>query len=95
MKKFVTWVTVFGTALTLAQSALAQEKNKKPTVVEVGEITITAAVPKPYAAVDLNRIAPKLSLSEMRQPFLDKIEQAILKAPFLVSSERDDRRPFH
>ena len=28
------------------------------------------------------RLAPKLSLSELRQPFLDRIEQAIYKDPF-------------
>jgi hypothetical protein len=69
-----------GFVMSLSNEAAAQKK--KATTVEVGEITISAYVPKPVAAVDINRIAPKLSLSELRQPFLDKIEQAILKDPF-------------
>lgn len=67
-------------AMSLApSSAFAQKKGK---VTELGEIVITGRVQKPVAAVDITRLAPKLSLSELRQPFLDRIEQAIYADPF-------------
>jgi hypothetical protein len=67
-------------ALLLApQQALAQKKGK---VTDLGDITIVGRVQKPVAAVDITRLAPKLTLAELRQPFLDRIEQAILHDPF-------------
>ncbi len=72
--------------LTLAGgTAAAQEKGKDTKqrgVITLAEVTITGRIQKPIAAVDVSRIAPKLTLAELRQPFLDRIEQAIYKDPF-------------
>lgn len=75
-----------------AATASAQDKTKgqaqsapQPSqrgVITLAEVTITGRVQKPIAAVDVNRIQPKLTLAELRQPFLDRIEQAIYKDPF-------------
>lgn len=78
------------TALALAtigsaSLASAQEKGKESKqrgVITLAEVTITGRIQKPIAAVDVSRIAPKLTLAELRQPFLDRIEQAIYKDPF-------------
>jgi hypothetical protein len=51
-------------------------------VLQIGEITIVGRVQKPIAAVDVAKIQPKLTLAELRQPFLDRIEEAIRKDPF-------------
>ena len=51
-------------------------------VLQVGEITIVGRVQKPIAAVDVAKIPPKLTLAELRQPFLDRIEEAVKKDPF-------------
>ena len=51
-------------------------------VLQVGEITIVGRVQKPIAAVDVAKIQPKLTLAELRQPFLDRIEEAVHKDPF-------------
>lgn len=59
--------------------AFAQQKGR---VVTISEVTIVGRVQKPIAAVDVSRIQPKLTLAELRQPFLDRIEQAIYRAPF-------------
>jgi hypothetical protein len=72
-------VAVF--VLAIAGSASAQQK-KKSNVVELEDMTITGRVQKPVAAVDISRIPPKLSLSELRQPFLERIEQAVYRDPF-------------
>lgn len=66
-------------------AASAQEKgkdSKQRGVITLAEVTITGRIQKPIAAVDVSRIAPKLTLAELRQPFLDRIEQAIYKDPF-------------
>lgn len=68
-----------------ATAAQAQEKGKETKqrgVITLAEVTITGRIQKPIAAVDVSRIQPKLTLAELRQPFLDRIEQAIYKDPF-------------
>jgi len=71
----VAFLLVAGTAVP----ALAQQKGR---VVTISEVTIVGRVQKPIAAVDVSRIQPKLTLAELRQPFLDRIERAIYRAPF-------------
>jgi hypothetical protein len=66
-------------ALLLPATAAAQ---KKPRVVTISEVTIVGRVQKPIAAVDVSRIQPKLTLAELRQPFLDRIEKAVYNDPF-------------
>jgi hypothetical protein len=66
-------------ALLLPSAALAQKKGR---VVTISEVTIVGRVQKPIAAVDVSRIQPKLTLAELRQPFLDRIEKAVYKDPF-------------
>jgi hypothetical protein len=65
--------------ITVAAPASAQ---KKPRIVTISEVTIVGRVQKPIAAVDVSRIQPKLTLAELRQPFLDRIEKAVYNDPF-------------
>lgn len=65
--------------LLLPGTALGQ---KKPRIVTISEVTIVGRVQKPIAAVDVSRIQPKLTLAELRQPFLDRIEKAVYNDPF-------------
>jgi hypothetical protein len=51
-------------------------------VVTISEVTIVGRIQKPIAAVDVSRIQPKLTLAELRQPFLQGIEKAIYSSPF-------------
>ena len=78
MKAYATLVT-FLTVLTATTIALAQKKSR---VVTISEITIVGRVQKPIAAVDVSRIQPKLTLAELRQPFVDRIEKALYREPF-------------
>ena len=90
MKKLslsIALVASFALATLVASSASAQDKKKgegggQRGVITLAEVTITGRIQKPIAAVDVNRIQPKLTLAELRQPFLDRIEQAIYKEPF-------------
>ncbi len=80
-------IIALGIALGLssATAAFAQQKEKTPAggkVITIGEVTIVGRVQKPIASVDVSKIQPKLTLHELRQPFLDRIEQATLKDPF-------------
>ena len=66
-----------------APAAAPLEKSKSQRgIITLAEVTITGRIQKPIAAVDVSRIAPKLTLAELRQPFLDRIEEAIFKDPF-------------
>jgi hypothetical protein len=81
MKKFVV-AAVFG-VLALPGVALSQPKEGSGRgVITLAEITITGRIQKPIAALDVSRIQPKLTLAELRQPFLERIEKAIYQDPF-------------
>lgn len=67
--------------LLAAAPGMAQEKPAKG-VITLAEVTIVGRIQKPIASVDVNRIQPKLTLQELRQPFLDKIEQVLYQDPF-------------
>ncbi len=73
-------------ALCLCSAVEAQPSKAKDNtprgVITLAEITITGRIQKPIAAVDVARIRPKLTLSELRQPFIERISQAIYKDPF-------------
>ncbi len=87
----------FGLAASLMTAfASAQPKPAKPPairqpaarggtqggVLQLGEITITGRPQRPIAAVDVSKIPPKLMLAELKQPFIDRIEEAAFKEPF-------------
>ena len=69
-------------ALIFSYSASAFADSQKGRVVTISEVTIVGRVQKPIAAVDVSRIQPKLTLAELRQPFLERIEKAISRDPF-------------
>jgi hypothetical protein len=71
-----------GVALSSSSAALAQTPASKSRVVTISEVTIVGRIQKPIAAVDVSRIQPKLTLAELRQPFLQRIEAAIYRSPF-------------
>lgn len=87
MRSATTVVAFLLLSLGTSAEAWAQDKGGKAPkpqqgVLQVGEITIVGRVQKPIAAVDVAKIQPKLTLAELRQPFLDRIEEAVRKEPF-------------
>jgi hypothetical protein len=84
MKRFTVVAAVLASVACVPSVAWAQDKPAKPQqgVLQVGEITIVGRVQKPIAAVDVAKIQAKLTLAELRQPFLDRIEEAVRKDPF-------------
>lgn len=79
MKRVSMTVCSLGICLALSSPALAQKKGR---VITISEVTIVGRVQKPIAAVDVSRIQPKLTLAELRQPFLSRIEKVISRDPF-------------
>lgn len=82
MKCFVKCLASAGLALgvlALEGDASAQQKGG---VITINEVTIVGRIQKPVASVDVSKIQPKLTLAELRQPFLDRIEEAARKDPF-------------
>ncbi len=86
--KRITLLAALVTTVLAAGSAHAQDQNgqrqtkQQGGVLQIGEITIVGRVQKPIAAVDVAKIQPKLTLAELRQPFLDRIDEAVRKDPF-------------
>jgi hypothetical protein len=81
MKRIVLLAIVLGASVLAGEGdALAQQKSGG--VITINEVTIVGRVQKPVASVDVSKIQPKLTLAELRQPFLDRIEEAARKDPF-------------
>lgn len=55
---------------------------QKPGVIQLKEVTIVGRVQKPVASVDVSKMQAKLTLTELRQPFVDRIEEATRHEPF-------------
>ena len=68
--------------VVLADEQEASAQQKGGGVITINEVTIVGRVQKPVASVDVSKIQPKLTLAELRQPFLDRIEEAIQHDPF-------------
>ncbi|MDB4945248.1 MAG: hypothetical protein JWP97_4782 [Labilithrix sp.] len=68
--------------VTLGSAPDAQAQQKGGGVITINEVTIVGRVQKPVASVDVSKIQAKLTLAELRQPFLDRIEEAARKDPF-------------
>jgi hypothetical protein len=81
MRMRTLWMAAAVGATLASPAARAQDKPAKG-VITLAEVTIVGRIQKPIAAVDVNRIQPKLTLQELRQPFLDKVEQAVYQEPF-------------
>lgn len=67
MKRLSSLVVALGLGVglvALPASAAAQEKAQRG-VITLAEVTITGRIQKPIAAVDVSKIAPKLTLAEL------------------------------
>ena len=88
MKKTSVLAFTFATVALGAFPSMASAQDKAEGaasgrgVITLAEVTITGRIQKPIAAVDVSRIQPKLTLAELRQPFLERIEKAIYSDPF-------------
>jgi hypothetical protein len=75
---------VAGFSLPATSSAQdTKSKGRAPRgVITLAEVTITGRLQKPIAAVDVQRIRAALTLSELEQPFLKRVEKVIYAEPF-------------
>jgi hypothetical protein len=62
--------------------AEAQEKQPARGVISIREVVIVGRVQKPVASVDVNKLQPKLTLADLKQPLVDRIEEAVHHDPF-------------
>ncbi len=76
------WRTPLVASWLALVSSLPNPAHAQGKVITISEVTIVGRVQKPIAAVDVSRIQPKMTLAELRQPFLDRIERAVYRAPF-------------
>jgi hypothetical protein len=81
MKRIALALVVLG-AVVVSGEREAAAQQKSGGVITINEVTIVGRVQKPVASVDVSKIQPKLALTELRQPFLDRIEEAARKDPF-------------
>ncbi len=82
MRRTTNLLSSFALAAAIVFSTSDSFAQQAGKVITIGEVTIVGRVQKPIASVDVSKIQAKLTLAELRQPFLDRIEQATLKDPF-------------
>ncbi|MCL2825100.1 MAG: hypothetical protein FWD57_14010 [Polyangiaceae bacterium] len=58
------------------------QKQQQNRVITLNEVTIVGRVQRPIAAVDVAKIRPRITLSEVRHSTVPKIEEVITKDPF-------------
>jgi hypothetical protein len=82
MKKLLALVPIALAMLAVSTEANAQTKKKASEVFEIGAVIVTARPTRPSAVVELGKILPEIEIAKIRQPFISKIEEAILGEPF-------------
>lgn len=80
--KLLALAPVAAATLLLAVDANAQPKKKAQEIYEIGAVIVTARPTRPSAVVELGKILPEIEIAKIRQPFLNKIEEAITGEPF-------------
>jgi hypothetical protein len=75
-------IALVGVLVGSGRDASAQAKRRESEVATIGTITITARPTRPSAVVELGKILPEIEISSVRQPFLKKIEDALMSEPF-------------
>ena len=63
-------------------SAQKADKGAKNQPFEIGPVIVTARPTRPSAVVELGKIIPEIEIAKIRQPFLNKIEEALSGEPF-------------
>ncbi|MEM9691102.1 MAG: hypothetical protein AAGA56_01030 [Myxococcota bacterium] len=63
------------------QAGKSRDRTPKG-VITLAELTITGRIQKPIASIDVARISPRLTLSDLKQPFLSRIGDAMYRDPF-------------
>ena len=86
MKKLATCLAVLAT-LSISSAALADEASppeKQPMrgAITLPGIEITSHYMRPQASFTVSRIDTRLTLVEVKQLFLQRIEQSVLKGAF-------------
>lgn len=85
MKKLATCLAVLAT-LSISSVALADDatpdKQSMRGVITVPGVEITSHYMRPQASISVSRIDARLTLVELKQLFLQRIEQSVLKGAF-------------
>ena len=86
MKKLATCLAVLAT-LSISSVALADEASPPPEKQQRGVITlppyeIVGHPARPQASIAVSRIEPRLTLIELKQLFVERIEQSLLRGAF-------------
>jgi hypothetical protein len=82
------WIGAVAAVAALLSSSVAagaegQKKPRQPRgVITLDTVTIKGRLQQPIAAIDVTRLRPRLTLSDLRQPFLDRIDKSVYGAPF-------------
>jgi len=73
---------IVASLFALAAITVSSESFAQKGVIQLKEVTIVGRVQKPVASVDVSKMQAKLTLTELRQPFVDRIEEATRNEPF-------------
>jgi hypothetical protein len=66
----------------VSSPALADPPAPKKTEIHLGDYVLNGRAQVPKASVDVAKLPAKLTISEARQGFADRIDEAVTRAPF-------------
>jgi hypothetical protein len=69
-------------AALLLVPGFARAEQPRANVVVLRTVKISGRVQTPLASVEVSRVEPKLTLSELRPSFADRIGRAIARDPY-------------
>ncbi len=81
MRKLVIGVVSVGLVL-IGGSALADEATPPKRAPIVIKIDIAVRRQQPLASIDVGRVQAAIAARDLRQPFVDRIEQSAAREPF-------------
>ena len=70
------------TVALLSAPGIARAEQPNAHVVVLNTVKISGRIQTPLAAVEITRLEPKLSLSELRPTFTDRISRAVAHDPY-------------
>lgn len=78
MKKLLVAVALAGSFLVLGSG----EARAEGRTVKLPDLVIVGRVQRPLASLEVSKIPPQLTLTELREPLLDRTEAATTRDPF-------------
>lgn len=71
-----------GVAVVVGAASAGAQSSGGRVITLRDPITIVGRIQRPLVTIEVARTQPKITLTEIRQPFVDRIAQAVARDPY-------------